>query len=120
MKRVVALAVLISFIAVPVAQAEERRFTPRMSVSFSPVAPPHAAGLTATSPARPFVHAGASRLTSKASIESAIAAAAINTKSAAVRRRNVLKKAWFWLVVGGAAAALVIVAASSSGDGGIY
>lgn len=107
MKRVVAFAVLISFVAIPAAHAEERRFTPRTSVSFSPAAMP-----------APLV---APRLTSKASIDHAIATVASSRTASLVRRRTVLKKAWFWVLVGGAATALVIVAANSGGsDGGIY
>lgn len=108
MKRIIAVAILVSFAAVPVAQAEERRFTPNMSVSFSPAPTPTVVV--------------APRLTSKASIDKSIAAVASHGPTTVLRRRSVLKKAWFWVVVGGAAAALIIIAANSGdgGGGGIY
>src|SRR5262245_38821258 len=93
MTRIVAFAVLVSFVGVSVAQAQERRVAPRMSVSFLP-------------PATPGVMAPTAKLT-KSSIERAVASAMRNANIPAVRRRNVLKKAWFWIVVGGAAVALV-------------
>jgi hypothetical protein len=119
MKRAIALAVLISFVAVPIAHAEERKFTPKTSITFSPTATPAAT----PAPARTFVPVPAMpRLTSKASIEKAVATATRGAAAPVMRRKSIFKKAWFWALVGGAAAVIIIWAAGGDdgGDGGPY
>ena len=107
MKRAVVLAVLFSFTVVPVAYAQERRFTPKASFTFLPVGTPDAAPAPAPpSPERP-------KLVGKASIERAATAARAVT-APPVPRRNVIKKGWFWGLVGGAV--LVILIWSAGGD----
>ena len=104
MKRVVAFAVLFSFAGVPLAHADERRFTPKTSISFATSAP-----VPAHPPAVP-------RLT-KASIDKAVAAAVRGVSMPTMRRKSVLKRAWFWVVVGGAVAAIIIIANNGNDDG---
>ena len=106
MRRAVVLAVLISFTVVPVAYAQEGRFTPKASFTFLPVGTPDAAPAPAPpSPDRP-------RIAGKASIERAATAGRVTLPP--VPRRSVLTKGWFWGLVGGAV--LVILLWSAGGD----
>ena len=116
MKRVVALAVLVSFVGVPVAQAQERRFTPKPSVTFLQAGTPDAPAAALSSGRTP----DQPRLGSKASIEKAAAAARGTTAPVVPRRRNVLGKAWFWALIGGAAIVILIWAAGGDDNGDGY
>ena len=109
MKRVVVLAVLISFTVVPVAYAQERTFTPKASFTFLPVGTPDATPAPAPGPPSPE----RPRLMGKASIERA-ATAARDVAVPPVPRRSVITKGWFWGLVAGAV--LVILLWSAGGD----